>query len=39
MSLEYYEQDMMRCNRCSYCKWVSHEVMNSPGDSLQDSIK
>jgi len=27
MALENYEQDMMRCNRCSYCKWVPHEVM------------
>jgi len=27
MALEDYEKDMMRCNRCSYCKWVPHEVM------------
>lgn len=26
MSLEYYKDDMMRCNRCSYCKWIPHEV-------------
>jgi len=27
MALENYEQDIMRCNRCSYCKWVPHQVM------------
>lgn len=27
MALEDYEKDMMRCNRCSYCKWIPHEVM------------
>jgi len=27
MALENYEQDMMRCNRCSYCKHVPHDAM------------
>lgn len=27
MALEDYEQDMMRCNRCSYCKHVPHDAM------------
>jgi len=27
MALENYEQDILRCNRCSYCKWIPHQVM------------
>ena len=27
MALENYEQDIMRCNRCSYCKWIPHQAM------------
>lgn len=28
MSLERHEEDLMRCTRCSYCKWVPHQVMS-----------
>lgn len=28
MALDTYEQDMMRCTRCSYCKWIPHQVMS-----------
>ncbi len=28
MPLENYENDIMRCTRCSYCKWVPHQVMS-----------
>jgi len=27
MALERHEDDLMRCTRCSYCKWVPHQVM------------
>ena len=27
MALENYEQDMMRCNRCSYCKHIPFDAM------------
>jgi Fe-S oxidoreductase len=27
MALEQHEDDLMRCTRCSYCKWVPHQVM------------
>ncbi|MEW6439806.1 MAG: (Fe-S)-binding protein [bacterium] len=27
MPLEQHEDDLMRCTRCSYCKWVPHQVM------------
>ncbi|MEW5734294.1 MAG: (Fe-S)-binding protein [Thermodesulfobacteriota bacterium] len=27
MALEQYEEDLMRCNRCSYCKHVPHDAM------------
>lgn len=27
MALEQHADDLMRCNRCSYCKWVPHQVM------------
>ena len=28
MALEDCEKDMMRCNRCSYCKWIPHQVFS-----------
>jgi Fe-S oxidoreductase len=28
MSLDTYQDDLMRCTRCSYCKWVPHQVMS-----------
>ncbi len=28
MAIEKYEKDIMRCTRCSYCKWVPHQVMS-----------
>jgi len=28
MILEDYKDDMMRCTRCSYCKWIPHPVMS-----------
>ncbi len=28
MALESHEDDLMRCTRCSYCKWVPHQVMS-----------
>jgi heterodisulfide reductase subunit D len=27
MALKRHEDDLMRCTRCSYCKWVPHQVM------------
>ncbi len=27
MALESYKDDMLRCTRCSYCKWIPHQVM------------
>jgi Fe-S oxidoreductase len=27
MSLETFQDDLMRCSRCSYCKWIPHQVM------------
>jgi len=27
MSLETWQDDLMRCSRCSYCKWIPHQVM------------
>ena len=27
MALEGHKDDLMRCTRCSYCKWVPHQVM------------
>ena len=29
MALEDCEKDMMRCNRCSYCKWIPHQVFSN----------
>ncbi len=28
MALEQFKEDMLRCTRCSYCKWVPHQVMS-----------
>jgi Fe-S oxidoreductase len=28
MALETHRDDLMRCTRCSYCKWVPHQVMS-----------
>lgn len=28
MILEDYRNNMMRCTRCSYCKWIPHPVMS-----------
>jgi len=28
MDLERHEDDLMRCTRCSYCKWIPHQVMS-----------
>jgi len=27
MALETWQDDLMRCSRCSYCKWIPHPVM------------
>ena len=27
MNLDTFRDDLMRCTRCSYCKWVPHQVM------------
>jgi len=28
MALESHEEDLLRCTRCSYCKWIPHQVMS-----------
>lgn len=28
MAIENHEKDIIRCTRCSYCKWVPHQVMS-----------
>jgi len=30
MSLEEYKHDMLRCTRCSYCKWIPWENFRKP---------
>jgi Fe-S oxidoreductase len=30
MSLETYKHDMLRCTRCSYCKWIPFENFRNP---------
>jgi hypothetical protein len=29
MALEDYRADAMRCNRCSYCKWIPQDRIKS----------